>query len=60
MKGPCIRVFLKRGLEVTFYYGEAKALTACAFTRKGYHFAGWNTGERRQHYGRDDEDDWED
>ena len=26
-----------------FDYGEAKALTACAYTRTGYHFAGWNT-----------------
>ena len=26
-----------------FDYDEAKALTACAYTRTGYHFAGWNT-----------------
>ena len=26
-----------------FTYDEAKALTACAYTRTGYHFAGWNT-----------------
>jgi len=26
-----------------FYYDEAKALTACAYTRTGYHFTGWNT-----------------
>ena len=26
-----------------FTYGEAKALTACAYTRTGYHFTGWNT-----------------
>ena len=26
-----------------FTYDEAKALTACAYTRTGYHFTGWNT-----------------
>ena len=26
-----------------FYYDETKALTACAYTRTGYHFNGWNT-----------------
>ena len=26
-----------------FNYDEAKALTACAYTRTGYHFTGWNT-----------------
>ena len=26
-----------------FDYDEAKALTACAYTRTGYHFTGWNT-----------------
>ena len=27
----------------TFFYNVAKALTANAYTRTGYHFAGWNT-----------------
>ena len=26
-----------------FDYDEAKALTACTYTRTGYHFTGWNT-----------------
>jgi len=29
--------------DETFDYDEAKALTACAYTRTGYHFNGWNT-----------------
>ena len=27
----------------TFYYGETKSLSYCSYTKKGHHFAGWNT-----------------